>query len=173
MVGRSNLGRLRPRQCVGLPDLSFSRHAQAIANTKLDCKETPEAHVFTTDLPGLKNEELKIELVDNGSLRISGERHKEDVQETDQWHRVERSSGRFMRQFRLPDNVNADGISAKLENGVFTVNAPKIKPAVVSNSDAKPIEISANDKSKGAIVIRDLGLSQVQMLENNCGHLVS
>lgn len=95
---------------------------------------------------GLKKEELKIELVDNGSLRISGQRHKEDVQETDQWHRVERSSGRFMRQFRLPDNVNADGISAKLENGVLTVNAPKIKPAVVCNADAKPIEISANDK---------------------------
>lgn len=128
------------------PTFSFSRDAQAIANTKLDWKETPEAHVFTADLPGLKKEELKIELVDNGSLRISGERHKEDVQETDQWHRVERSSGRFMRQFRLPDNVNADGISAKLENGVFTVNAPKIKPAVVSNGDAKPIEISAHDK---------------------------
>lgn len=95
---------------------------------------------------GLKKEELKIELVDNGTLRISGERHKEDVQETDQWHRVERSSGRFMRQFRLPDNVNADGISAKLENGVLTVNAPKIKAAIVSNGDAKPIEISANDK---------------------------
>lgn len=128
------------------PAFSFSRDTQAIANTKLDWKETPEAHVFTADLPGLKKEELKIELVDNGSLRISGERQKEDVQETDQWHRVERSSGRFMRQFRLPDNVNADGISAKLENGVLTVNAPKIKPAVVSNGDVKPIEISASDK---------------------------
>jgi HSP20 family protein len=97
---------------------------------------------------GLKKEELKIELVEKNNLRISGERHKEDVQDTDQWHRVERSSGRFMRQFRLPENVNSDGISAKLENGVLTVNAPKIKPEAVSNGDGdvRSIDISASDK---------------------------
>jgi len=128
------------------PAFSFSRDAQAIANTRLDWKETPEAHFFTADVPGLKKEEVKIELVDNGSLRISGERHKEDVQETDQWHRVERSSGIFRRQFRLPDNVNADGISAKLENGVLTVKAPKIKPDAASGSDVKSIDISASEK---------------------------
>ena len=89
---------------------------------------------------------MKIELVDNKSLSISGERHKEDVQDTDQWHRVERSSGRFMRQFRLPDNVNADGISAKLENGVLSVNVPKVKPDAVSNGDVKNIDISASEK---------------------------
>ena len=88
---------------------------------------------------------MKIELVDNGSLRISGERKKEEVQETDQWHRVERSSGRFMRQFRLPENVNADGISAKLENGVLTVNVPKIKSEAVSNGDVKSIDVSVSD----------------------------
>ena len=89
---------------------------------------------------------MKIELVDNKSLSISGERHKEDVQDTDQWHRVERSSGRFMRQFQLPDNVNADGIFAKLENGVLSVNVPKVKPDVVSNGDVKNIDISASEK---------------------------
>jgi len=128
------------------PAFSFSRDAQAIANTRLDWKETPDAHVFTADLPGLKKEEVKIEVVDNGSLRISGERHKEDVQDTDQWHRVERSSGRFMRQFRLPENVNADGISAKLQNGVLTVKAPKTKPDAGSASDVKSIDISETDK---------------------------
>ena len=59
-----------------------------------------------------------------------------------------------MRQFRLPDNVNVDGISTKLENDVLTVNAPKIKPVnapkikpeVVSNGDVKSIDIYASDK---------------------------
>jgi len=128
------------------PAFSFSQDAQAIANTRLDWKETPEAHVFTADMPGLKKEELKVEVVDNGSLRISGERHKEDVQDTDRWHRVERSDGRFMRQFRLPENVNANGISAKLENGVLTVKVPKTKPHAVSASDVRSIDISAADK---------------------------
>jgi hypothetical protein len=40
-----------------------------------------------------------------------------------------------MRQFWLPDNVNVDGISTKLESDVLTVNAPKIKPEAVSNSE--------------------------------------
>ena len=51
-----------------------------------------------------------------------------------------------MRQFRLPDNVKLDGISAKLENGVLTVNAPKIKPDIVSNGNVKSIDIYASDK---------------------------
>ena len=68
------------------------------------------------------------------------------MQDTDQWHRVEWSSGRFMRQFRLPDNVNMDGISTKLENDVLTVNAPKIKTEAVSNGDGKSIDIYASDK---------------------------
>jgi HSP20 family molecular chaperone IbpA len=51
-----------------------------------------------------------------------------------------------MRQFRLPDNVNVDGISTKLENDVLTVNAPKIKPEAVSNGDVKSIYIYASDK---------------------------
>ena len=51
-----------------------------------------------------------------------------------------------MRQFRLPDNVNVDGISTKLENDVLTVNAPRIKPGAVSNGDVKSIDIYANDK---------------------------
>lgn len=95
---------------------------------------------------GLKKEEIKIELVDNCSLRISGERHKEDVQKTNQWHRVERSSGRFMRQFPLPENVNAAGISAKLENGVLTMKVPKSKRDAVSSSDVKSIDISVSNK---------------------------
>ena len=65
------------------------------------------------------------------------------MQDTDQWHLVEQSSGRLMRQFRLPDNVNVDDISLKLENGVLTVNAPKIKPEAVSNGDVKSIYIYA------------------------------
>ncbi|GLJ07922.1 hypothetical protein SUGI_0077390 [Cryptomeria japonica] len=115
----------------------------AVANTRVDWKETPEAHVFTADLPGLRKEDLKIDLVERNTLRISGKRHKEQEEKTDQWHRVERSSGRFMRQFHLPENVNVDGISAKLENGVLTVNAPKTHPDAGNGGDVKSIDIGS------------------------------
>ncbi|KAH9304658.1 hypothetical protein KI387_009062, partial [Taxus chinensis] len=92
----------------------------SFANIKVDWKETSDAHLFTADLPGLNKEEVKIELVDEQTLRISGERMKEETENNDVWHRVERSSGRFMRQFRLPDNVKPDQISARLKNGLLS-----------------------------------------------------
>eukprot|EP01018_Ginkgo_biloba_P011889 Gb_27342 [translate_table: standard] len=109
---------------------------------------TSECVWISISIASLKKEEVKIELQDKSTLRISGERHREEVKEADQWHRVERSSGRFMRQFRLPENVNVDGISAKLENGVLSVNVPKIKPDSASNfnGDVKSIDIATDYK---------------------------
>ncbi|XP_062171982.1 class I heat shock protein-like [Alnus glutinosa] len=123
-----------------LPSFSeFSRENSAFVNTRIDWKETPEAQVLTVDLPGLKKEEVKVEIEDDGMLQISGERKVEKEDKSDAWHRVERSSGKFMRRFRLPENVKIEEVTASMENGVLTVTVPKEevkKPAV------KAIEIS-------------------------------
>ncbi|KAK2996468.1 hypothetical protein RJ639_044292 [Escallonia herrerae] len=91
----------------------------------IDWKETPQAHVFKADLPGLKKEEVKVEVEDDRVLQISGERSKEKEEKTDTWHRVERSSGKFLRRFRLPENAKVDQVKAAMENGVLTVTVPK------------------------------------------------
>ena len=57
----------------------FSRENSAILNTRIDWKETPEAHVFKADLPGLKKEEMKVEVEDYRMLQISGERNVQKV----------------------------------------------------------------------------------------------
>uniref|UniRef100_A0A6V7QWZ8 SHSP domain-containing protein n=1 Tax=Ananas comosus var. bracteatus TaxID=296719 RepID=A0A6V7QWZ8_ANACO len=85
----------------------------------------PEAHVFQADLPGLKKEEVKVEVEEGNVLRISGERTREQEEKTDTWHRVERSSGKFLRSFRLPDNAKTDEVKATMENGVLTVTVPR------------------------------------------------
>ncbi|PQM32797.1 18.5 kDa class I heat shock protein [Prunus yedoensis var. nudiflora] len=117
----------------------FSRENSAILNTRIDWKETPEAHVFKADLPGLKKEEVKVELEDNRVLQISGERNVEKEDKNDKWHRVERSSGKFLRRFQLPENAKVDEIKAAMENGVLSVTVPK---AEAKKPDAKAIEIS-------------------------------
>ncbi|KAF5770998.1 putative small heat shock protein HSP20 [Helianthus annuus] len=102
-----------------------SRETTAIANTRIDWKETPEAHVFKADLPGLKKEEVKVEVEEGRVLQISGERSRENEEKNDKWHRVERSSGKFLRRFRLPENAKMDQVKAAMENGVLTVTVPK------------------------------------------------
>ncbi|KAJ4891259.1 17.6 kDa class I heat shock protein 2 [Raphanus sativus] len=121
------------------PSSSFSRESSAIANARVDWRETPEAHVFKADLPGLKKEEVKVEIEDDSVLKISGERHVEKEDKNDTWHRVERSSGQFTRKFRLPENVKMDQVKAAIENGVLTVTVPK---AEVKKPDVKSIQIS-------------------------------
>jgi len=111
----------------------------AFANTRIDWKETPEAHVFKADLPGLKKEEVKVEVEEGRVLQISGERSKEQEEKNDKWHRVERSSGKFLRRFRLPENAKMEQVKATMENGVLTVTVPKEE---VKKPEVKAIEIS-------------------------------
>ncbi|KAL0382073.1 UNVERIFIED_CONTAM: class I heat shock protein [Sesamum calycinum] len=55
---------------------SSARETTAIANARIDWKETPEAHVFKVDVPGLKKEEVKVEVEDGTILQISGEKQR-------------------------------------------------------------------------------------------------
>lgn len=66
-----------------------------------------------------------MEVEDGNVLQISGERSRAKEEKTDTWHRVERSSGKFLRRFRLPENAKVDQVKAAMENGVLTVTVPK------------------------------------------------
>ncbi|XP_047330460.1 18.1 kDa class I heat shock protein-like [Impatiens glandulifera] len=118
---------------------SSARETSAFANARIDWKETAEAHVFKADLPGLKKEEVKVELEDGKVLQISGERSREQEEKNDKWHRVERSSGKFLRRFRLPENAKVEQINATMDNGVLTVTVPK-EPE--KKQEIKTIDIS-------------------------------
>jgi len=116
-----------------------SSDTAAFAGARIDWKETPEAHVFVADVPGLKKEEVKVEVDDGNVLQISGERNKELEEKSDTWHRVERSSGKFLRRFRLPDNARTEQITASMENGVLTVTVPKEE---AKKPEVKPVQIT-------------------------------
>ncbi|KAF9596828.1 hypothetical protein IFM89_013876 [Coptis chinensis] len=118
---------------------NFPNETTAMAHAKIDWKETPNAHVFKADVPGLKKEEVKVEVEEGKVLQISGERNRDTEEKTDKWHRVERSSGKFVRRFRLPENAKVDEVKASMENGVLTVTVPKEE---VKKPNAKSIDIS-------------------------------
>ncbi|GMN23937.1 hypothetical protein TIFTF001_000330 [Ficus carica] len=111
------------------------------SNTRIDWKETSQAHVFQADLPGLTKDDVKVEVVDERVLQITGERkiQKEDSGET--WHRIERSSGKFQRRFRLPENARMDQVTASIENGVLTVTVPKEE---VRRPEVMPVQVSGS-----------------------------
>ncbi|XP_050380562.1 class I heat shock protein-like [Argentina anserina] len=119
-----------------------------VLNTPTDWKETPKAYVLVSDLPGLKKEEVKVEVDDGRVLQISGERKVEDdngsagKNDTEyKWHRVERYRGKFLRRFKLPENSKIDEIQASMENGVLTVTIPKQE---VPKPQMKVVEIEAH-----------------------------
>ncbi|KAL5581269.1 hypothetical protein UlMin_013711 [Ulmus minor] len=113
-----------------------------VFNTPTDWKETPEAHIFIADLPGLKKEDVKVEIDEGRVLQISGERNNvEDDDQNNKWHRVERCRGKFLRRFRLPENAKTDEIKAYMENGVLTVTVPKQEE---KKPERKVVPIQAN-----------------------------
>jgi len=102
----------------------MSRHRYGVSLSRLaDCE------ILCSWVPGLQKEDVKVTLEGDRTLQISGERTREQEKKTDTWHRVERSHGKFLRRFRLPDNANVESVNAKVENGVLTVTVPKTKKA--------------------------------------------
>jgi HSP20 family protein len=111
-----------------VPTSNYIKDTHAIANTLVDVKETEKGYNFIADLPGLKREEVKVQLEDGNVLVISGERAREEKKETEKYHRVERSYGKFLRRFQLPKDSDVGKISAASENGVLTISVPKVPP---------------------------------------------
>jgi HSP20 family protein len=90
----------------------------------MDLLETDEHFVLRADLPGMSEDDVKIELED-GTLTLSGERTAEHETKGEGYYRVERAFGTFSRSLTLPKGVDADGVTARFDNGVLEVRIPK------------------------------------------------
>lgn len=94
----------------------------------VDVMEDAKSYQVVLEIPGVKPEEVKIDL-DGNRLIVSGEKRHESEERTDRMHRFERRFGSFSRTFTLPDTVNADAIEARTQNGVLTLVLPKVEKA--------------------------------------------
>jgi HSP20 family protein len=109
------------------PTRTYVRDAKAMAATPADIKEYPNSYVFVVDMPGLKSDDIKVQVEDGNVLLISGERKREE-KEGEKYVRMERRIGKFMRKFVLPENADTDKVSAVCQDGVLTVTVEKVPP---------------------------------------------
>jgi HSP20 family protein len=105
----------------------------------VDVKDTGNALEIHADVPGMSKDDIKVQVSPDRVLSISGERKEERRERSEEGGslRVERSFGSFMRRFRLPDNVDVEGIKATTRDGVLTVTVPKTE-----EPKPKSIEVS-------------------------------
>jgi HSP20 family protein len=99
----------------------------------VDLYETVDRYMLTAELPGLTREDIEIRFLD-GQLQLQGQRPSPRVP-CEQYHRVERGHGPFLRRFALPAAIDAERISAALEDGVLTITIPKAAGAVPRRID--------------------------------------
>lgn len=116
--------------------LSDSRLSTNSFNPRTDINEDESGFSIEVTLPGMKRDEVKIEL-NKDLLTIEGERKIEKEENKKTWHRVESSYGSFKRSFRLPDNINRDQVEAKFEDGILRIFLPKSEKLVPKSIEIK------------------------------------
>jgi HSP20 family protein len=108
-----------------------SRLAQRAASASrsvapVDVISDGDVITLTMDVPGLKADEIEIEL-DGNTLTVRGERRPPYTDEDGRAERLERPFGAFERTVRLPDQIDADGIEGTISHGVLTLRIPLSK----------------------------------------------
>ncbi len=117
-------------------DITTHRTAPAV-NVKVD----ENAYTMEVAAPGIKKEYCRVHINDDGNLSIAIENKLEHKEEDKKHHYLRRefSFTNYQQNYMLPDDVDRDNIAASVENGILTVNLPKLKKEEVKVS--RQIEI--------------------------------
>lgn len=90
----------------------------------VDMFENDDSLVIKAELAGLNKDDIDVH-IENGQLRLSGERKSENEVDEDRYYRRERTYGKFVRTFALPAEVDPDKIEAEFKDGILKVEIPK------------------------------------------------
>ena len=113
-------------------DFGFPEDAGSTFLPSFDVQETADGYEFTADMPGIRKEDLDIELAGN-RITISGQRKQDESRGTS--YAQERSFGTFSRSFTLPEEVESAKVAAELRDGVLHLMVPKspeVRPRKIS-----------------------------------------
>jgi HSP20 family protein len=119
-------------------DRSSAQPRTSTGYSAVDVLEGKDVYLIRAELPGMKREDIHIELKD-GNLVLSGERKADALADGVKYRHVERVAAKFWRSFSLPETIKQDSIEATYKDGVLEVRIPKAE-------EAKPrqIEISVH-----------------------------
>jgi HSP20 family protein len=119
------------------PDTSSASFVPAV-----DVYEDPEKLVLKLEIPGVKQDDMDIRL-ENQTLVIRGERKFESNEKAENFHRIERRFGSFVRTFTLPQTVDAESVAATMDAGVLTISLTK-----KAEAQPKQIKVQMGNEAK-------------------------
>ena len=122
-LGRFNRFLGQPKQTGDRENVTAAEWAPAV-----DISESEKEFLIKAEVPGIPKESINVS-IHEGILTIKGERMHEKEAKGEKFHRVERSYGRFVRSFTLPDYVEETAVLAEYQNGVLNLHLPKTEKA--------------------------------------------
>jgi HSP20 family protein len=123
---QSFFGPLLSRASGLMPRLSHEGDLTFEWSPTADISETDKEYVIRAQLPGVKKEDIRVNLHE-GMISIEGERKQEKDEKSEKFHRVESVYGSFARSFSLPENIRAEAVGSDYKDGVLTVHIPKVE----------------------------------------------
>lgn len=108
----------------------------------VNVKENEKAYVMEVAAPGLKKEQVHMDIDKDGFLNVAIENKAENKDENKKEHYLRRefSYSSYQQSYQLPDNVDREKISAKVSDGVLEIELPKVAPSAVKDN-VKHIEV--------------------------------
>ncbi len=103
----------------------------------VNTREADDAYYIEVELPGVKKEDINID-IDENTLTISGERKIKEEHKDDTFYKVESYYGKFERSFALPEDADPEHIEAEFKDGILEIRIPK---KVQVENKPKKIEI--------------------------------
>jgi HSP20 family protein len=133
------------RAFTGVP--AFNKQVETFWRPTMEVKELPGKLLVTAELPGVKKEEVKINVV-NDVLTLEGERKHEKEEKREGYFHSERSYGKFARSIELPEGAKVEQATANFNNGVLEITIPV--PEVKETRREIPVQEPAKVKTAAA-----------------------
>lgn len=105
---------------------SWDRFRGDSFSPRVDIQESEDRIIVEAELPGMNEKDIRVEVKDR-VLSIEGEKGEDSESKDKKNYRIERRYGKFIRSFRLPEEVQVEKVKASYKNGVLSLELPKDK----------------------------------------------